>query len=52
MIRTERLDQATAPDGTVLVLYRHGRDYYLRVGTTELMSTRRVHSEERLAELS
>jgi spermidine synthase len=51
VIRTERLAEAAAPDGTVLVLYRHGSDYYIRVGTTELMSTRRVHSEARLAEV-
>jgi spermidine synthase len=51
LLRTERLEEATAPDGTVLTLFRHGRDYYLRVGTVELMSTRRPHSEEKLAEL-
>lgn len=49
--RTERLGEATAPDGTVLVLYRHDRDYTIRVGGTDLMSTRRYHSEEQLAEL-
>jgi spermidine synthase len=51
MLRTERLGEAAAPDGTVLTLFRHGRDYYIRVGTIELMSTRRFHSEERLAEV-
>jgi spermidine synthase len=47
----ERLDEATAPDGTVLTLYRHDGAYYIRVGGVELMSTRRHHSEDRLAEL-
>jgi spermidine synthase len=51
MLRTEKLGEAAAPDGSVLTLYRHGRDYYIRVGTVELMSTRRIHSEERLAEV-
>jgi spermidine synthase len=47
----ERLDEATAPDGTVLTLYRHDGAYYIRVDGVELMSTRRHHSEDRLAEL-
>ncbi len=47
----ERLDAAAAPDGTVLTLYRHDDAYVIRVGGVELMSTRRHHSEERLAEL-
>lgn len=50
MKRLERLDEATAPDGTVLTLYRRGGDYGIRVGGTDLMSTRRYHSEEELAE--
>jgi spermidine synthase len=49
--RTERLAEATAPDGTILTLYRHDGAYGIRVGGVELMSTRRSHSEERLAEL-
>jgi spermidine synthase len=48
----ERLDTATAPDGTVLTLYRHDGDYAIRLGGVELMSTRRHHSEERLAEVA
>jgi spermidine synthase len=40
-----------APDGTVLTLYRHDGNYVIRVGGAELMSTRRFHSEEQLAEL-
>jgi spermidine synthase len=47
----ERLDEATAPDGTVLTLYRHDGAYVIRVAGVELMSTRRHHSEDRLAEL-
>jgi spermidine synthase len=48
--RNERLGEAVAPDGSVLVLYRHDRDYVIRVGGEELMSTRRHHSEDVLAE--
>jgi spermidine synthase len=48
----ERLEQATAPDGTVLALYRHDGAYAIRVDGVELMSTRRHHSEDRLAELT
>ena len=51
MKKYERLDEATAPDGTVLTLYRHDGAYYIRVGGVELMSTRRHHSEDRLAEI-
>jgi spermidine synthase len=47
----ERLDEAVAPDGTVLTLYRHDGAYYIRANGVELMSTRRHYSEERLAEL-
>ncbi len=50
MKRTERLGEATAPDGTVLTLYRHDGDYTIRVRGIDLMSTRRFHSEEQLAE--
>ena len=49
---TERLATASAPDGTELVLYRHDGAYQIRVNGVELMSTRRFHSEERLAELA
>ena len=48
----ECLEQATAPDGTVLTLNRHDADYLVRADGVELMSTRRHHSEERLAELA
>jgi len=51
MKRVERLAEATAPDGTVLTLTRHDREYSIRVAGVELMSTRRHHSEDRLAEL-
>ncbi|HEY4216480.1 MAG TPA: hypothetical protein VGM67_05050 [Gemmatimonadaceae bacterium] len=49
MKKFERLDEATAPDGTVLTLYRHDGAYYIRVDGVELMSTRRHHSEDALA---
>ena len=49
MKKFERLDAAAAPDGTVLTLYRHDGAYYIRVNGEELMSTRRHHSEDRLA---
>ncbi|MEX2570991.1 MAG: spermidine synthase [Gemmatimonadota bacterium] len=45
----ERLAEAIAPDGSALTLYRHDGDYGIRAGGTELMSTRRHHSEEQLA---
>jgi len=51
MKKFERLEQATAPDGTVLTLYRHDGAYYIRVDGVELMSTRRHHTEDALAEL-
>lgn len=48
---TERLASATAPDGSVLTLYRHDGSYLMVVDGIELMSTRRVHSELQLAAL-
>lgn len=50
MKRLERLAEATAPDGTVLTLSRRDGTYAIRVGGVDLMSTRRYHSEEQLAE--
>ena len=52
MKRTETLAAATAPDGSRLVLYRHDGAYLMVVDGVELMSTRRTHSEVRLAELA
>ena len=52
MKKHERLDETTAPDGTVLSLHRHDGAYAIHVGTVELMSTRRHHSEERFGELA
>ncbi len=49
--KLERLETATAPDGTVLTLYRHDGAYSIRVDGVELMSTRRHNSEDALAEL-
>ncbi len=51
MKRVERLGEAAAPDGTVLTLYRHDGAYSIRADGKELMSTRRHHSEDVLAEL-
>ncbi|HST59619.1 MAG TPA: hypothetical protein VLK84_13035 [Longimicrobium sp.] len=51
MKRVERLGEAVAPDGSVLLLTRHDGDYAIRVDGQELMSTRRHHSEDVLAEL-
>lgn len=51
MKKVELLGEARAPDGTVLKLYRHDGAYTIRVNNIELMSTRRHHSEDRLAEL-
>lgn len=51
MKKFERLDEATAPDGTVLTLCRHDGAYAIRVDGIELMSTRRHNSEDRLAQL-
>jgi spermidine synthase len=50
--RFERLEEAAAPDGTVLTLHRHDGTYTVRADGEELMSTRRHHSEERIAELA
>jgi spermidine synthase len=51
MKKFERLEETTAPDGSVLTLYRHDGAYLIRVDGVELMSSRRHHSEDRLAEL-
>jgi spermidine synthase len=48
----ERLHEARTPNGTVLTLYRHDGAYLIRADGVELMSTRRHHSEDRLAELA
>jgi spermidine synthase len=49
---TETLAHATAPDGARLTLHRHDGAYMIRVDGVELMSTRRVHSEQQLAVLA
>ena len=51
MKKFERLDEATTPDGTVLSLCRHDGAYLLRADGAELMSSRRHHSEDELAEM-
>jgi spermidine synthase len=48
--RYELLAESAAPDGTVLTLHRKDGAYSIRAGGVELMSTRRFHSEEQLAE--
>lgn len=52
MKRTELLDSARTPDGTLLTLYRHDRDYFIRANGVPLMSSRRHASEDKLAELT
>ena len=47
-----RLDEAVAPDGSVLALLEHDGDYVIRVNGVDLMSTRRHHSEDALADLA
>lgn len=48
----ERLGIAHTPDGTRLDFYRHDGAYLIRADGVELMSTRRHHSEDRLAEVA
>lgn len=48
----ERLGQANTPDGTLLELFRHDGAYLIKAAGVELMSTRRHHSEDRLAEVA
>lgn len=48
----ERLAEASAPDGTPLLLLRHDGHYVLRAAGAELMSTRRSNSEAALAEVA
>lgn len=52
MKRLELLGEARTPDGSVLRFERRDQTYAIRVGGVELMATRRVHSEERLAEVA
>jgi spermidine synthase len=46
-----RLGTAHTPSGARLEFFRHDRDYVIWADGIELMSTRRHHSEDRLAEL-
>lgn len=53
MIPWELLDRALIPaSGDELCLYRHGRDFSIRVNGCELMNSRAHGSEEALAELA
>jgi len=51
MIPWVKLDEARAPDGTEISLWRRGEELVVRAGGVDLMSTRAHASEERLAEL-
>lgn len=46
------LDSAPIPGGGEMRLYRHGRDFSIRVGTDELMNSHAHGSEEALATLA
>ena len=48
----ELLADARTPTGSLLQLYRHDGAYLIRADGVELMSTRRHHSEDKLAELA
>ena len=52
MLKRELLGTAQIPDGEVLELYSHGRDFMIVLGYNELMSTRMQFSEQQLAELT
>ena len=52
MKRTKQLALAQTPDGSTLSLHEHDGTYSIRVNGRELMSTRHVHSEEKLAEVA
>ena len=46
------LDTALTPDGKTVALIEHDGSYSIRIDNTELMSTRRHASEERIAQLA
>ena len=48
----ERLGETRTPNGSLIALYRHDGAYLIRADGVELMSTRRHHSEDRLAEVA
>jgi spermidine synthase len=52
MLKRELIDTVEIPDGEVLELYSHGRDFMIVLGYNELMSTRMRFSEEQLAEMT
>ena len=51
MKKWAQLEQVTTPDGSVLTLAAHDRDYVIRVNGRELMSSRHSYSEEQLGVL-
>ena len=46
------IDQTSSPGGAVVSLHEHDGAYSIRVGATELMSTRRHASEDKIAEFA
>ena len=52
MLKRELIDTVEIPDGEVLELHSHGRDFMIVLGYNELMSTRMRFSEEQLAEMT
>ncbi len=46
------VDKALTPDGKAVALIEHDGEYSIRVDNTELMSTRKHASEDRLAQLA
>lgn len=48
MKKWTQLEQVTTPDGSLLTLASHDRDYVIRVNGRELMSSRHSYSEEQL----
>jgi spermidine synthase len=52
VLKRELIDTVEIPDGEVLELFQHGRDFMIVLGYNELMSTRMRFSEEQLAEMT
>ncbi len=48
----ELLDQATTPDGTPMILLRHGADLVVMVGNVPLMGSRTSGSEQEMARIT
>lgn len=52
MLPTILIDSAKTPDGQDLRLYKHDRDFSIKLGSIELMNSRMHGSEEALAQLA